>query len=66
MCAADGSPECQEFWFEVERAKSHYRPSQTMNFYVDPSEGHDDFLTSLALVVEAAKRYQPRAATGRH
>jgi hypothetical protein len=62
--AADGSPEYQEFWFEVEKAKSHYRPSQTMNFYVDPVEGHDDFLTSLALVVEAAKRYQPRSARG--
>jgi len=61
---ADGSPEYQELWFEVERAKSHYRPSQTMNFYVDPVEGHDDFLTSLALVVEAAKRYQPRSAKG--
>jgi len=64
--AADGSPEYQEFWFEIERAKSHYRPSQTMNFYVDPSEGHDDFLISLALVVEAAKHYQPRGARGRH
>jgi hypothetical protein len=62
--AADGSPEYQEFWFEVEKAKSHYRPSQTMNFYVDPSEGHDDFLISLALAVEAAKRYQPRSAKG--
>jgi hypothetical protein len=61
---ADGSPEYQEFWFEVEKAKSHYRPSQTMNFYVDPVEGHDDFLISLALVVEAAKRYQPRSARG--
>ena len=64
MYVADGSPEYQEFWFEVERAKSHYRPSQTMNFYVDPSEGHDDFLISLALVVEAAERYQPRSAKG--
>lgn len=64
--AADGSPEYQEFWFEVEKAKSHYRPSQTMNFYVDPSEGHDDFLISLALMVGAAKHYQPRAATGKH
>jgi len=62
--AADGSPEYQEFCFEVEKARSHYRPSQTMNFYVDPSEGHDDFLISLALVVEAAKRYQPRSARG--
>ncbi len=60
----DGSAEYQEFWLEMERAKSQYRPSQTMNFYVDPSEGHDDFLISLALVVEAANQYEPRGARG--
>jgi hypothetical protein len=62
--AADGSPEYQEFWFEMEKAKSHYRPSQTMNFYLDAAEGHDDFLMSLALVVKAASRYTPRGARG--
>ena len=64
MYAGDGSFEYQEFWFEMEKAKSQYRPSQTMNFYVDPSQGHDDFLTSLALLVEAASQYTPRAARG--
>jgi len=62
--AADGSAEYQEFWLEMERAKSHYRPSQTMNFYVDPGQGHDDFLMSLALLVEAAGHYSPRGARG--
>jgi len=62
--AGDGSPEYQEFWFEMEKAKSHYRPSQTMNFYVDPTEGHDDFLMSLALLVEAGNQYVPRGARG--
>jgi len=60
----DGSAEYQEFCFEMERAKSQYRPSQTMNFYVDPSEGHDDFLMSLALLVEAGSQYEPRGARG--
>ena len=64
MYAGDGSAEYQEFWSEIEKAKSQYRPSQTMNFYVDPAQGHDDFLMSLALVVEAAKRYEPRGARG--
>jgi hypothetical protein len=36
-----------------------------MNFYVDPSQGHDDFLMSLALLVEAANHYQPKTAVGR-
>jgi hypothetical protein len=81
MYRADGSAEYEEFWQEMEWAKSHYRPSQTMNFYVDPSlrpgsgqalrpgsgqaPGHDDFLMSLALVVEAASQYSPREARGR-
>jgi hypothetical protein len=60
----DGSEDEQEFWLELERAKSQYRPSQTMNFYVPPAEGHDDFLMSLALLVEAANQYQPRGAKG--
>ncbi len=64
MYKGDGSAEYQEFWFEMERAKSQYRPSQTMNFYVNPSDGHDDFLMSLALLVEAASQYTPRGARG--
>jgi hypothetical protein len=60
----DGSEEHREFWHEMERAKSQYRPNQTMNFYVDPAQGHDDFLMSLALTVEAARQYAPRGARG--
>ena len=62
--SGDGSSEYQEFWFEMEAAKSQYRPSQTMNFYVDSARGHDDFLMSLALLVEAASQYAPRGARG--
>jgi len=62
--AADGSDEYREFCSEMERAKSRYRPNRTMDFYVDPSEGHDDFLISLALLVEAADQYSPRGAKG--
>jgi hypothetical protein len=65
MYAADNSAEYQEFWHQVERARSFYRPSQTMNFYVDPADGHDDFLMSLALLAEAGRRYEPREAKGR-
>ncbi|OGO30064.1 MAG: hypothetical protein A2Z29_06545 [Chloroflexi bacterium RBG_16_56_11] len=61
----DGSEEYQEFWQEMEKARSQYRPSQTMNFYVDPAQGHDDFLMSLALAAEAAKNYEVRSAIGR-
>ncbi len=64
MYAPDGSPEYQEFWNQMERARGFYRPNQTMNFYVDPSRGHDDFLMSLALLVKASE-YEPRTARGR-
>ncbi|MBN1411699.1 MAG: hypothetical protein JW969_12705, partial [Spirochaetales bacterium] len=64
MYRADGSEEYREFRQEIEKARSVYRPSQTMNFYVDPAQGHDDFLMSLALTVEAAERCQPRSARG--
>ena len=65
MYAGDGSGEYQQFWLEMEKAKSQYRPSRTMNFYVEPVEGHDDFLMSLALMVEAANQHVPRGARGR-
>ncbi len=55
---------CYYKWYKKERAKSQYRPSQTMNFYVDPAQGHDDFLMSLALLVEAGNQYAPRGARG--
>ena len=64
MYAADGSPEYQEFWPQLEKARSQYRPNRTMNFYVDPAQGHDDFLMSLALLLEAAEQYSPRSAKG--
>jgi hypothetical protein len=60
----DGSTDYQELMSQLEKARSQYRPNQTMNFYVDPQEGHDDFLMSLALVAEAARDFSPRAAKG--
>ena len=64
MYAGDGSDEFREFWFQAAKAKSSFRPNQTMSFYVDPAVGHDDFVTSLALLIEAAQ-YTPRSARGR-
>ena len=64
MYASDGSEEWTQFWRELASARLQYRANQTMNFYVDPSQGHDDFLVSLALLVEAGK-YLPRVARGK-
>jgi hypothetical protein len=62
----DGSEDYKELMFELERARSIYRPNQTLNFFVDPGDGHDDYLMSLALVVQAANRCVPRKARGYH
>lgn len=60
----DGSAEYRETLHQLEKARVAYRPNQTMSFYVDPADGHDDLLMSLALAVEAARDYTPRVAKG--
>jgi len=60
----DGSMEFAEFMLELEKAKSTYRPNQTLNFYVDPIDGHDDYLMSLALMLKATSDSKPRVAVG--
>ncbi len=63
--AGDGSMEYRQCRRELERARATYRANRTMNFFVEPAEGHDDFLTSLALLVEAGSGAAPRTARGR-
>jgi hypothetical protein len=65
--AADGSAEYAAFQRELELARVGYRSARQMNFYVDPAEGHDDYLASLALAVEAGQSLdtRPRIARGR-
>jgi hypothetical protein len=65
MYAADGSPEQAEFWRQMEMARAAYRSGRTMSFFVDPSQGHDDYLMSLALVVEAARDLEPQSRVAR-
>lgn len=60
----DDSAEYAELMSQLYRAKQVYRPNHTLDFFVDASEGHDDYLMSLALVVQAAKRYTPKRAQG--
>jgi hypothetical protein len=65
--AADGSPEYAEFQREIEMARVAYRPGGAINFYVDTTDGHDDYLASLALVVDGGRGGlpRPRVARGR-
>ncbi len=64
LYTGDGSPDYRELMLELEKARSLYRPNQTLNFFVDAADGHDDHLMSLALVIEAGKNYLPRKARG--
>ena len=62
----DGTPERSECQRQLELARVAYRDGRTMRFDVDPAEGHDDFLMSLALCVDAAPHAGgPRTARGR-
>ena len=60
----DGSADYTELMFELDKARSIYRPNQTLNFFVEAGDGHDDYLMSLALVVQAANKFAPRKARG--
>jgi hypothetical protein len=64
LYAADGSVEHRHCWQELERARAVYRANRTMTFFVEPSEGHDDYLMSLALLAEAGSDAAPRTARG--
>jgi len=66
MYAADGSPEYAEFWRQAEAARVTYRPNRTMNFCVDPAQGHDDYLVSLSLAVSAGRDVAPRRIARGH
>ncbi len=65
MYRGDGSAEHREFWLEAERARAAYRANRTMNFFVDPPEGHDDYVMSAALLVHASRDRVRRVAMGR-
>ena len=45
----------------------HYRLSRQMNFFVAPYDGHDHYVVSAALAVQAANDIEtrPRVARGR-
>jgi len=52
--AGDGSEEYRALRAEAEAARYEMRANEQMTFYVPDSEGHDDFLMSLALCAHAA------------
>ena len=52
-----------ECWHQLQRARYRLPAPDTLDFYVDPTDGHDDFLISLALLAEAADTLVKPAAS---
>jgi hypothetical protein len=52
-----------ECWQQLHRARYRLPAPDVMDFYVDPAEGHDDFLMSLALLTEATSALNMPAAS---
>ena len=62
----DGSAEAAACRRQLAWARAAYPDDRSMRFDVDPARGHDDYLMSLALTVEAARHHRgPRIALGR-
>jgi hypothetical protein len=61
----DGSPERRELVRQAELARASYGMGQRLSWGVPESDGHDDHLFSLALLVEAARGLGSRSARGR-
>ena len=51
-----------EFWKEVERVKPRLRSGDQLGFYVPEGQGHDDFVTMLALLSWATRDAVPAPA----
>jgi hypothetical protein len=62
---AGSNGEALECRRQLERCRAVYRPNQTLSFFVDERDGHDDYVISLALVLAAGGSSGPRRARGR-
>jgi hypothetical protein len=59
-----GDPAAREFWLEHGLAKKELRANQQMQFFVDVSDGHDDFVKSAALCAMAASGMESSVRVG--
>src|SRR5579864_1281223 len=62
LYAPDGSAEARQCWWEVEHTRYHLKTGEMLAWSVPDSEGHDDFVVSLALCARAAESAVPPAA----
>jgi len=62
LYAPDGSDEARQCWWEIEHTRYHLKAGETLAWSVPDSEGHDDFVVSLALCARAAEDAVPPPA----
>lgn len=61
---ADSSPDHQEMTRQLSLCRAVYKPNRALQFFLDPQDGHDDIVISVALCVEAANNATPAIARG--
>jgi len=59
MHARTSRPVDREAWAQFRQAKRQALAGTHINFFVEPSVGHDDFLASLALLAHAGDQWAP-------
>ncbi|HEV3311682.1 MAG TPA: hypothetical protein VG815_14315, partial [Chloroflexota bacterium] len=64
MYQTDGGENSTEFWKQLRLTQYRLRGSEEMDFSVPASDGHDDFVMSLALAVRAAEALSSPAVGG--
>lgn len=66
MYQADEAPPLiyEEAWKQLRLARYRIPAPETMDMYVDPGEGHDDFLMSIALLAEALSSFSAPPQSG--
>jgi hypothetical protein len=65
LYADEDSAELRQCLTQLAACRAVYRANQTLNFFVEARDGHDDYVISLALLVAAAASASPRRARGR-
>ena len=61
---ADASDEHRELTRQLTLCRAVYKPNRALQFFLDPADGHDDCVISLALCIEAANNATPTVARG--
>jgi len=62
---ADDSPEYQRMTAELTLCRAEYRPNRMLRWFVPPADGHDDYVASVTLCLEAARTAPAGIARGR-